>query len=334
MQEEHLYDFICRGPLLEKVGSNPEDVTASLDLWTDTGVKLKELLGYGEILTEPQKARIYHYYVPVYVWCHRQLLQHRANFKDTEEVPPFVIGVSAPQGCGKSTLVFALNQLFNSYERKSATASIDDFYLTAAEQAKVASENEGNTLLELRGNAGTHDLELGTKTLENLCSLMKKGTKVKIPRYDKSANNGYGDRADPSTWPEIHGPLEIIFLEGWMLGFRPLPDEAVRKIDPQLEVVNKYLESYYESWERFIKSWIVVKVENFDWIYKWRLQAEVAMRDEGKPGMSEEQVFDFVSRYMPAYKAYLPGLYSDGPFGSRPEHTLTVEIDQDRNPLR
>nr|ABK21587.1 unknown [Picea sitchensis] len=57
------------------------------------------------------------------------------------------------------------------------------------------------------------------------------------------------------------------------------------------------------------------------------------MRKEGKPGMSDEQVADFVSRYMPAYKAYLPVLYSDGPRGSNPEHTLIVEVDEDRNPL-
>ena len=34
------------------------------------------------------------------------------------------------------------------------------------------------------------------------------------------------------------------------------------------------------------------------------------MRASGKPGMTEEQVASFVSRFMPAYKAYLPGLYA------------------------
>ena len=71
------------------------------------------------------------------------------------------IGFSAPQGCGKTTLVFALDYLFKTtkmyidyilqqfasskplvilntntskYCRKSATISIDDFYLTAQGQ--------------------------------------------------------------------------------------------------------------------------------------------------------------------------------------------------------
>lgn len=45
------------------------------------------------------------------------------------------------------------------------------------------------------------------------------------------------------------------------------------------------------------------------------------------------QVMDFVSRYLPAYHAYLPTLYRDGPNGSKPEHLLVIDIDEGRNPL-
>jgi D-glycerate 3-kinase len=33
------------------------------------------------------------------------------------------------------------------------------------------------------------------------------------------------------------------------------------------------------------------------------------MRASGKTGMTDEQIADFVNRFMPAYKAYLPHLY-------------------------
>jgi D-glycerate 3-kinase len=36
---------------------------------------------------------------------------------------------------------------------------------------------------------------------------------------------------------------------------------------------------------------------------------------------------------MPAYKAYLPALYSKGPQGARQEHMLKLDINEDRNPL-
>ena len=45
------------------------------------------------------------------------------------------------------------------------------------------------------------------------------------------------------------------------------------------------------------------------------------------------QVKDFVSRYLPAYNAYLPTLYAEGPNGSDPERLLLVEIDEGRNPI-
>ena len=40
-----------------------------------------------------------------------------------------------------------------------------------------------------------------------------------------------------------------------------------------------------------------------------------------------------VSRYLPAYKAYLPSLYSEGPNESDPEHLLVIEIDEGRNAI-
>lgn len=329
-----LYEFICSGPLIDKLGLTAEMVAESIDKWLQYGLHLCRVFKLNELyLTEPQKARFYHYYIPVFIWCEDQISDHRSTFKDGEDIPPLVIGFSAPQGCGKTTLVFALDCLFRSTGRNTATISIDDFYLTAEGQAKLREENPGNALLEFRGNAGSHDLSFSTETLTTLSKLSKEGMKMKLPRYDKSAYNGRGDRADPSIWPEIEGPLMAVLFEGWMLGFKPLPMEAVKAVDPQLELVNKNLEAYYDAWDKFIKAWIVIKIKDPSCVYQWRLQAEMAMRADGKPGMSDDEVKDFVSRYLPAYKAYLPTLYSEGPNGSDPERLLVIEIDEGRNPI-
>lgn len=328
-----LFDFICSGPLLDKLGLTSEKVAESIDKWLLYGSKLCRLFQLNELyLTEPQKVRIYHYYVPVFLWCEGEISQHMSTFSG-EDIPPLVIGFSAPQGCGKTTLVFALDYLFRITGRKAATLSIDDFYLTAEGQAKLRESNPANALLEFRGNAGSHDLSLSVETLTALSKLTKEGLKMKLPRYDKSAHNGRGDRADPSTWPEVEGPLTVVLFEGWMLGFRPLPAETVKAVDPQLEMVNKNLEAYYDVWDRFVNSWIIIKIQDPSYVYHWRLQAEIAMRADGNPGMSDEEVMDFVSRYLPAYKAYLPTLYSEGPKGSDPKHVLVIEIDEGRNPI-
>ncbi|KAL0732146.1 hypothetical protein Bca4012_028240 [Brassica carinata] len=329
-----LFEFICSGPLVDKIGITPENVGQSIDNWLLYGSQLCRLFQLNELmLTIPQKARLYHYYIPVFVWCQDQIALHNSQFKDGDDVPPLVIGFSAPQGCGKTTLVFALDYLFKATKMKSATISIDDFYLTAQGQAKLREENPENALLEYRGNAGSHDLPFSVETIEALTQLTKEGMKMKVPRYDKSAYSGRGDRGDATTWPEVEGPLKVILFEGWMLGFKPLPAEAVKAVDPQLETVNKNLEAYYEAWDKYINAWVVIKIKDPSYVYRWRLQAEVAMRQAGKPGMSDDEVNDFVSRYLPAYKAYLPTLYAEGPSGSEPERVLAIDIDEERNPI-
>ncbi|KAL1551460.1 glycerate 3-kinase [Salvia divinorum] len=184
---EDFYEYICSGPLLDRVSLSLDKVAESID---------------------------------------------NSKFKDEDDIPPLVIGFSAPQGCGKTTLVLALDFLFQVTGRRTATISIDDFYLTADGQAKLRESNPGNALLGFRGNAGSHDLPLSVETLASLQKLTREGTKMKLPRYDKSAYKGRGDRAEPSTWPEAEGPLTAILFEGWMLGFKPVTAEVVKAVDP------------------------------------------------------------------------------------------------------
>ncbi|MFS7896712.1 putative glycerate 3-kinase [Helianthus anomalus] len=218
------------------------------------------------------------------------------------------IGFSAPQGCGKTTLVFALDYLFHNSGRKSATISIDDFYLTHDDQ--------------FRGNAGSHDLSLSVETLTALGKLTKEGMKMKLPRYDKSAYNGRGDRADPSTWPEVEGPLTVVLFEGWMLGFKPVPADVVKAIDPQLEIVNKNLEAYYDAWDKFVKSWIIIKIKDPSCVYEWRLQAEIQMREAGNPGMTDEEVCNI--RFI-----LLQVLSNRVPFGSGRVESKRVQVKRE-----
>jgi D-glycerate 3-kinase len=81
------------------------------------------------------------------------------------------IGMSAPQGSGKTTIVTELEKLFPEYKLRCASISIDDFYLSNAAQRKVSDANPENRLVQGRGVAGTHDLQLGSSTLDQLTSL-------------------------------------------------------------------------------------------------------------------------------------------------------------------
>ena len=87
-----------------------------------------------------------------------------------------------------------------------------------------------NKLLQVRGNAGTHDLQLGKETLEALQSAVSPDNEIAVPRYDKSKNEGRGDRAERSSWPQVQGPIDIILFEGWMLGFSPVGEADAAKV--------------------------------------------------------------------------------------------------------
>lgn len=97
---QDLYEFICSGPLMDKVGLTPEKIAESIDKWLFYGSKLCRLFQLNELyLTIPQKARFYHYYIPVFVWCEEQILQHMSKFKDGEEIPPLVVWINFSNDC-------------------------------------------------------------------------------------------------------------------------------------------------------------------------------------------------------------------------------------------
>eukprot|EP00879_Flechtneria_rotunda_P016742 GHRR01017523.1.p1 GENE.GHRR01017523.1~~GHRR01017523.1.p1 ORF type:complete len:337 (+),score=79.56 GHRR01017523.1:153-1163(+) len=182
--QESLLEYICRGPLLTAAGISPQEVQQQLPVWQLLGQQLAKQLSFPhDDMTDVQKLRVYRYYLPVFFWIQRQLQQHRQAYGE-QQAPPLVLGISAPQGCGKSTLVEQLEQLLTWLGITAASVSIDDFYLTNAEQTAVVAAHPDNRLLGVRGNAGTHDLALGAQTLQQLKGLKAAGHSVAVPRCD------------------------------------------------------------------------------------------------------------------------------------------------------
>ncbi|CAI7783985.1 unnamed protein product [Closterium sp. NIES-53] len=137
--------FVARSPLLQRVGLAQADVQRDAAAWGALGGELALQLGFlggqgegGPQLEEAQLRRIFQYYLPVFSWCWRQLQQHRRQAQGGKtaptQAPPLVIGISAPQGCGKTTVVESLEHLFAVTHCTAAAVSIDDFYLTAQHQ--------------------------------------------------------------------------------------------------------------------------------------------------------------------------------------------------------
>lgn len=330
-------DYVLGGPLIDQLSISRENATDDVvDRWTSVAARLCDQLSLEQASLDPaQASRVYRYYMPVYLWCLARLEAHRSASAPGAACPPLVVGLSAPQGCGKTTLVAQLTRLLDADGVRAASVSIDDVYLTGAEQETLANKNPHNPLLRFRGNAGSHDVALGVRTIESLKALnANPGSTTKVPRYDKTMRGGRGDRAPRDTWPTHTAPLHLVLLEGWMLGFSPVGDEAAAAFGPHLAAVNRELRrGGYDRLHLAVDDWVVVRVEHIEWVREWRLEAEREARAAGRGALTDDEVADFVDRFLPAYRAYLPGLYGDGPFGSQTGKVLTVRVDRGRNVL-
>ena len=251
---------------------------------------------------------------PVHKFCLAQV--------DAARRRPLVIGLQAPQGAGKTTLVTHLLDALPGLGLRGAGVSVDDFYLTRQGQLDVAAANPGNRYLEHRGYPGTHDVALGQRTLEALKSLGA-GDSARVPVYDKSAHGGRGDRAPEDAWRNVTGPLDLIVLEGWMLGFAPVEESALP--DLNLAAPNRALADY-RRWTDQVDVWVTLRAHDPEYVLTWRVEAEEAMKASGKPGLSREAITDYIGRFLPAYRTYATPERIPG-------RGLTLTLDAQRRPI-
>ncbi|CAG8521243.1 37032_t:CDS:2, partial [Racocetra persica] len=265
---------------------------------------------------------------------------------------PLIVGISGPQGSGKTTIVSQITQHLKVFNNLSVVScSIDDFYLTFKEQCQLALSNPSNKLLEFRGEPGTHDIALGKDVLNRLyrdVDLDESNFDVLIPFYDKSLNDGRGDRAEVDKWVKVSPPFEIILVEGWSLGFKHLSKSQLEKFYfssksiatehessslklvshtlSHLSSINENLQNYEREWYKFLDIFVHLDVQDINYVYPWRLEQERNMKNLGKGGMTDEQVIDFIDRFMPSYELYLPKLRNQN-FFCENDGDLTDEFE-------
>ncbi|EAQ87212.1 hypothetical protein CHGG_03831 [Chaetomium globosum CBS 148.51] len=210
-----------------------------------------------------------------------------------EENPrPFIVGLNGVQGVGKTTLVRAL--------------------------AETLQDRAGLPTLVYRGEPGTHDIPL----LTNFLTALTTNKPTPIPQYDKSAFSGLGDRLSPSSWPltSATSPPRVIILEGWCIGFRPLPTSQLthqwrqpsrtlhqHKLE-HLQWVNSQLAAYWNLLSTALDAFVHIDAEDTEYVYGWRAEQEAQLRRERGSVMGEEQVRRFVDAYYPAYELYTEGV--------------------------
>lgn len=162
-----------------------------------------------------------------------QLALHRKAQSGSSTAPLFV-AVQGPQGSGKTYLTTRLHEVLTSKPHLLSVVvlSIDDLYLPHDQLVAVAKAYPENRLLQGRGQPGTHDVDLGTDSLARLKRINEDAHRedvVHIPRFDKSLFGGEGDRVEGTS---VRGPVDVVVLEGWCVGFYPSSKEEIdRRFD-------------------------------------------------------------------------------------------------------
>ncbi|MGD1936386.1 MAG: glycerate kinase [Cyanophyceae cyanobacterium] len=228
------------------------------------------------------------------------LCQLREKFSGSR---PLIQGVLGVQGTGKTTLGIVMEILAAALGRSLLNLSIDDFYLTYAQRQTLRQQDPR---LIWRGPPGTHDIDLALQTLDQLAR-----GHTAVPQFDKSLHGGQGDSAAPKPVESV----DILWLEGWLVGCAPLDDAAfdgplplpiVTEGDRQFaRDCNERLGAYSPLWRR-LDQWAVLAPKDYRWSKRWRLQAEASRVAAGGKGLSVAEIGDFVDYF---WRALHPDLF-------------------------
>lgn len=245
-----------------------------------------------------------------------------------------IVGLSGGQGSGKSTLTaLVASYLEQIYNRRVATLSLDDIYLSKTVRRQLARST--HPLLETRGVPGTHDIELGQALLD---ALGGPGV-VTLPMFDK----GQDDLAPESEWQQVAAPVDLVLFEGWCVGAPPQDDAALATPINALERdedtggkwrqhVNQALAGGYARLFARLDDNIFLQVPDFDAVRRWRQEQELRLLERTGHGMHTEELEHFIAHYERLTRHMLEAM---------PRHAdLLLELGQDhaivavRQPVR
>ena len=240
---------------------------------------------------------------------------------------PFIQGILGGQGTGKTTLAAVLSLILTHFGYRTVSLSLDDLYKTYVERQRLQQKD---SRLIWRGPPGTHDVELGKELLDQLRSPNQQNP-IFIPRFDKSAWGGAGDRTTPE---QVEG-VDIVLFEGWFVGVRPidsavfdasLPEPIQTSADRAFaRDMNDQLKEYLPLWERLDRLMLLYPVD-YRLSQQWRCQAEQQMIATGKSGMTVSQISDFVKYF---WRSLHPELFITPLTQKNSWVDLVVEINPD-----
>ncbi|MFS0519119.1 glycerate kinase [Nostoc sp. UIC 10607] len=239
---------------------------------------------------------------------------------------PLIQGILGGQGTGKTTMSKVLSLILDQLGYRTVSLSLDDLYKTYSDRLLLTQQDPR---LIWRGPPGTHDVDLGLKVLDQIRQLQ---SPVMLPRFNKSAYGGAGDR----TNPEMVTNVDIVLFEGWFVGVQPINADIFDTAPPPIITdedrafardMNLRLQDYLPLWER-LDSLIVLYPTDYRCSLEWRKQAEQQMIAAGKSGMSNAEIEQFVNYF---WRSLHPELFIKPLVKDATAVDLVIEIHADHS---
>lgn len=190
--------------------------------------------------------------------------------------PPKVVGLSGPQGAGKTT---HLTKILAKHGRRIAVLSLDDFYMPLKDRQRLA--RSVSPLFVTRGPPGTHDIQ----RLRQILAQLKSGQSVETPVFEKTID----DRLPDSLWRTVPANPEMILLEGWCIGAKLNPEFTSTPPINEVEHEDRdgawrryqsdALESDYEDLFSRMDAFVHLSAPSFETVLEWRTEQEATTQN-------------------------------------------------------
>jgi D-glycerate 3-kinase len=205
--------------------------------------------------------------------------------------------IAGSQGSGKSTLSIQIKKYFKKFYFKSVVIlSIDDFYLSTYQRKQLAKKLKTN-LFDTRGVPCTHNLKLLIETVDKL---KRNNFPVYIPIFDKVTDN-------KKKYNRKVNKADLIILEGWCVGSKPINPEYLKKNINDLEKINdpnmiwrtaynQALVEYQKLFNKF-NYYIFIKLPKWQYVINWKYKQELGLRSMRSDNNLKKKLFLFIQYY-------------------------------------
>ena len=205
--------------------------------------------------------------------------------------------IAGSQGSGKSTLSIQIKKYFKKFYFKSVVIlSIDDFYLSTNQRKQLAKKLKTN-LFDTRGVPCTHNLKLLIETVDKL---KRNNFPVYIPIFDKVTDNKKKHNRKINK-------ADLIILEGWCVGSKPIDPLYLKKNINDLEKINDpdmiwrtaYNQSLTEYQKLFNKFnyYIFINLPDWKYVINWKYKQELNLRSLSSDNHLKKKLYLFIQYY-------------------------------------